>query len=506
MATPRSLRSTLRALRTAVAFAAALAAGPALASPAAGQLIPLRTVPVASGDQFRLLPSQTMGMGSVSYAVDDTIGDPWSQPAKGGRATTAFIGSPTFYLISEQRGAGRSFPVAGMFVGSEWFGGASLALQQIENTDGAQIFFTEPAIDICCFGCCGPSRTLSETFGRNLYVSAYLGRRVGESPWSVGLGVSAASLDAMDGVDLLYAGADRIDQSGTIGDVRLGAVRDTDGDRVSLLFAHNRVSMEHDVTFTDWRWDDSLQVPITERRVEANEDKTRTWAAQIGWDHDLETEGWRVGVSGAVNRKTHPKIPNYSIQNIPRDPGETWAYELGVGFSLTEEESTFALEVAVQPIWSTTWQEADTADVTASQGRLSEGDRSIENDFFFTNVMMRSGLSHTFENLTFQAGIEVRSYDYQLEQVNWVEQSVRDQDESWIEWSPTFGALLSLDALDLRYGLRVTTGTGRPGTATVFAASPESLASDVLLAPEGPLTLQDARVLTHQLSVTLPVR
>ncbi len=477
-----------------------------LASPLEAQLIPLRTVPVASGDQFRLLPSQTMGMGGVSYAVDDTLGDPWSQPAKGGRATTAFIGSPTFYLISEQRGAGRSFPVAGLFAGGPWFGGASLALQQVENSDGGEIFFTEPALDICCFGCCGPTRTLAETFGRNLYVSGYVGRRLGDGPWSVGLGFSAASLDAMDGVDLLYAGADRIEQSGTIADVRLGAVRDEDRDRLSLLFAHNRVSMEHDVTFTDWRWDDGLQVPITERRLEANEDKTRTWAAQVAWDHDLETEGWRVGVSGAVNRKTHPKIPNYSIQNIPRDPGDTWAYELGLGFSVAEDATTFALDVALQPIWSTTWQEADSSDVTASGGRLSVGDRSIENDFFFTNVLMRSGLSHTFDNLTFQAGVEVRSYDYQLEQVNWVEQTVRDQDESWIEWSPTFGALLSLPALDFRYGLRVTTGTGRPGTVAVFAVSPETLSSDVLLAPEGPLTLQEARVVTHQLSVTLPVR
>lgn len=502
IAIPRSLRRTMYAASLAVFTMIPVA----VATPAASQLIPLRTVPVASGDQFRLLPSQTMGMGSVAYAVNDTLADPWSQPATGGRAPTAFVGSPTFYVISEGRGAGRSFPVAGMFSGGDWFGGVAIALQQIENTDGAQIFFTAPALDLCCWGCCGPTRTLSETYGPNLYAAGYVGRRLGDGPWSVGVGLSAATLDAMDGVDLLYAGADRIEQSGSIKDIRLGAVRDSHRERLSLLVAHNRVSMEHDVTFTDWRWDDSLEVPIVDRRLEANEDKTRTWATQVAWDRDLAAEGWRVGVSGAVNRKTHPKIPNYTLQNIPRDPGDTWAYELGVGFSVTQEASTFALDVAIQPIWSDTWQEADTSDVTASLGRLSVGDRSIENDFFFTNVMMRSGLSHTLDNLTFQAGVEVRSYDYQLEQVNWVEQTIRDQDESWIEWSPTFGALLSLEALDVRYGLRVTTGTGRPGTAAVFAGSPESLANDILLAPEGPLTLQDARVVTHQFSVTLPVR
>ena len=504
---PRS-RSTRPA--AAILLAAALVSTP---WPSEAQLIPLRTVPVASGDQFRLLPSHTMGMGGVRYAVDDSLADPWGNPATGFRATTAFIGSPTFYGISEGRGAGRSFPVAGVFAGQEWFGGVSVALQQVENTNGDEIFFFgAPTLDLCCAGCCGQPRTLSETFGRNLYSMGYVGRRIGSGPWTVGVGISAASLDAMDGVDLLYAGADRIEQSGSITDVRAGILRDLDGERISFVLAHNRVSMEHDVTFTDWRWDDTLQVPVVERRLEANEDKTRTWAAQVGWSRDLAADGWRVGISGTVNRKSHPKIPNYTIQNIPRDPGETWAYELGLGFAVTQEASTFALDVALQPIWSNTWQEADTADVTASGGRLEVGDRSIENDFFFTNVVMRSGLSHRVDRLTFQAGVEVRSYDYQLDQVNRVEQTARDQDESWIEWSPTFGALVALDALDIRYGLRVTTGTGRPGTAgdIFLAAAPgdQLLGSgaDFILAPDGPLTLQDARVVTHQLSVTLPVR
>jgi hypothetical protein len=474
------------------------------------QLIPVRTVPVASGDQFRLLPSESMGMGGVHYAVDDSLADPWSNPAKGAGASTAFLGSPTFYTISQGRGAGRSFPVAGMFGGDAWFGGASIALQQVENSDGTRFFFGGPTLDLCCAGCCGGPQTLAETFGRNLYTGGYVGRRIGSTPWTVGLGLSAASLDAMDGVDLLYAGADRIEQSGSITDVRVGAYREAEDERISLILAHNRVSMEHDVTYTEWRWVDSIQAPELGRRVELNEDKTRTWAAQVAWDRDLATEGWRIGVSGAVNRKTHPKIPNYTIQNIPRDPGDTWAYELGAGFSVAKEVTTFALDVALQPIWSNTWQVADEADVTASNGRLSLGDRSIENDFFFTNVQMRSGLSHTVDQITFQAGVEVRSFDYELEQVDWVEQSVRDQDESWIEWSPTFGLAVSLSALDLRYGLRVTTGTGRPGTANRdgVLAAPETLSADAdfLLAPDGALTLQDARVVTHQLSVTLPVR
>lgn len=492
--------------RSLLGFVIAVAA---LAPGLDAQLIPIRTVPVASGDQFRLLPSRTMGMGEVTYAVDDSLSDGWTHPAKGGRAPTAFIGSPTFYDIAQDRGAGRSFPVAGIFSSGAWSGGASLALQQIENTDGATFFWGGPTLDICCVGCCGGPRTLSEIYGRNLYASGYLGRQLGDGPWTVGLGLSLASLDAMDGVDLLYAGSDRIEQDGSITDVRMGAYREDGRDRLSLLLAHNRVSMEHDVTYTDWVWVDSLQAPVSERRLEANEDKTRTWAGQVGWERDLSAPGWRIGVSGTVNRKTHPKIPDYTIQNIPRDPGESWAWELGFGFSLTEASTVFAMDVALQPIWSNTWQVADTSDVSASGGRLEVGDRSIDNDFFFTNVLMRSGVAHTLDALELQAGIEVKSYDYELEQVDRVEETVRDQNESWIEWSPTFGAAYALSALDIRYGLRVTKGTGRPGVAgDVLPRAEAALAADAdfLLAPGGALTLQEARVVTHQISVTIPVR
>lgn len=478
----------------------------ATATPGSAQLIPIRTVPVASGDQFRLLPSQSMSMGGVRFAVDDSLSAAWSNPALGSlNSETRFIGSPTFYGISNGNGGGKSFPIAGLFAGSQWFGGASLALQEIENPGTPGVFFlVEPAPDICCFQ---GAPTLAETFGRNLYASAYLGRKIG--PWSIGLGLGAASLEAMDGVDLLYSGSDRIEQTGDITDIRLGVVHESERDRLSLVAAHNRVSMTHEVTYTDWGWDDIAMLPTQTRRIEENLDHTRSWATQLLWNRDLSTPGWRIGVSGTVNYKSHPKIPNYSIQNIPRDPGHTWAYELGFGFAMSEGNSTFGLDVAVQPIWSNTWQEANAADVTASGGRLSVGDRSIENDFFFTNVMLRSGLTHRVDRISLQAGVEVRSYDYQLDQVNRVEDSFRDQDESWIEWSPTFGLAFAFPTLELRYGLRITTGTGRPGV-NLNGGRLESLSAgadaDFILAPEGPLTLQDARVVTQQISVSLPVR
>jgi hypothetical protein len=491
-------------MRTSVRIACSLLALSLAAASAGAQIVPLRTVPVASGDQFLLLPSATMGMGGVRVAVEDSLGDAWTNPAKGALVTeSAFIGSPTYYSI-ENGGGGRTFPMAGMFTGTTWFAGGALALQQIENDTPDDFFIASPWLDIW-----PPStpRRLSDASSRNLYASGYVGLRLG-SRWSVGLGLGASALDAMDGVDLLYAGSDRIEQSGGTQDIRLGVNARGDTDRLALILLHSRISMKHDVTYSDWIWDPVLMTGSWLTRVEKNEDRTRTWGAHVAWDRSLRAPGWRVGASGTVNHKSHPKIPNYEIQDIPRDPGTTWAYEAAVGFARTTGATTVGVDIVVQPIWSETWQEADSADVADSGGTLGLGDRSIENDFFFTNVVLRSGLSHDIGRTTVQAGLEVRSYAYSLEQMNRVLDAYREQDETWMEWTPTFGAVFRFSSLDLRYTGRLTTGTGRPGTAWApeMLATANQSASDFIIAPQGPLTLQDADVITHQVSVRIPVR
>ena len=479
-------------------LATATAAGQAL-----GQLVPVKTVPVAAGDQFFMLPSATLGMGGVTLAVDDSLADPWSNPAQGVFiAEPALLGAPTFYTISDQGGAGRTFPVAGFFKGGRWFGGAAMALQQVDNATGDNdVIWMRP------LPWPGGGQRLSDASARNVYAQGFLGARLGEGPWSLGLGFSAASLGALDGVDLLYMNAERVDQSGTLGDVRLGLYRNGDRDRVAILLLHDRVSMTHDVTYVDIQWDTVNWTPTAVRRIDVNEDKTRTVGGQVAYDRDLTAPGWRFGTSLTVNRKSHPKIPNYEIQNIPRDPGTTWAYAVGVGVSRTRGPVAFALDVEMQPIWSDTWQEADEDVKTSDGGLIEAGGRTIENEFFFTNVILRTGFSWAVGISTLQAGVEVRSYDYRLEQRDHVTVTFRDQDENWMEWSPSLGAAFRVGDVELRYTGRLTTGTGQPGVlATPEALMARDAAADFILAPQGPLTLQDATVTTHQLSARIPIR
>jgi hypothetical protein len=311
----------------------------------------------------------------------------------------------------------------------------------------------------------------------------------------------------MDGVDLLYTGADRIDQSGTVGDVKLGLFRAGDRDRLGIVLVHSRVSMRHDVTYLDVTWDTLTWNPTVTPRVEVNEDRTRTWGGRMMYDRDLAAPGWRFGTSLTMNHKSHPKIPNYEIQNIPRDPGTTWAYDVGVGVSRTRGGTTFGLDLHLQPIFSSTWQEADGATPTDAGGTIPDGGRTIENEFFFTNAMVQVGLDHSWKTWSVQAGLEVRSYDYDFEQKNNIDGSFRDQRESWMEWTPTLGAAVRLSDMEIRYAARMTSGTGQPGVR-LDRAIEEAMdaSSDFIVAPQAPLTLQDASVLTHQFSVVIPIR
>src|SRR5437773_401166 len=98
----------------------------ALAGPAAAQLISIKTVPIAQGDQFEIFPSNNLGMGSVSIALADTLLDAFLNPAKGARLGAArFFGAPTAYGISQGAGGGRTLPLAINAGSGAWCGSGS---------------------------------------------------------------------------------------------------------------------------------------------------------------------------------------------------------------------------------------------------------------------------------------------------------------------------------------------------------------------------------------------
>jgi hypothetical protein len=476
-----------------------------LAGPGRAQLISLKTVPVAAGDQFFLFPSHNQAMGGVSIALDDHVLDPFINPAKGGqiRQAQVFV-APVYYNVSNNAGSAGALSAGALFSG-RFFGGGLVALQQVKRGDA--FFGPVPLWDVSVL----PPNALSERSATNKYGYLSFGTRL---PGELTIGASAfvADLNAMDGVEHLYAMASNIDQTGDLQDIRIGLTKTFAGNRtVDAVALFHRFDMRHDVTYVDWVVVDSMNWIWEPRtRVETNLDKTDTWGMQVGYVQPIGRHGWRLGGTLTGNWKSHPKIPNYEIMNIPRDPGNSTAFDIGVGVAKVLGPTTFGIDIVYEPGTSDTWAEAEAAIGTVSGDTIPPGGRTIENEFSFSNAFVNVGIAREVGPAVLQLGLGLRAYDFELDQWDHVEETARRQSEQWIEWVPSWGARVQFGDLELRYLGRVTTGTGRPGTAWDGAVAERALdfgtANDILLAPSGPLTLQDVTVLTHQVSLSVPLR
>jgi hypothetical protein len=287
------------------------------------------------------------------------------------------------------------------------------------------------------------------------------------------------------------------------------------GDRsLEAIVLHNRFGMTHDVFYLDSFWDPGTQQFSQRPRLERNLDRTSTWGLHVEYEHPITATGWRLGWLATANRMSHPKIPNYEIMNIPRDPGHSSAFNVGVGISRTHEASTFGIDVIYEPIFSHTWADSEVPIETERGETIPAGGKTIENQFRFSNALFRMGFGQELDigdggmGAGLQFGLMVRSIHYWLDQENHIQISARSHEERWMEWTPTWGFSVRFPELEIRYRGRVTNGTGRPGVAgpPVGVLEDSAVGSNILVAPSGPLTLDEVRVVTHQISLSLPLR
>jgi hypothetical protein len=484
---------------------------------ASAQLITIKTVPVAQGDQFALFPSQRAGMAGVSIALADTLLDPFGNPATGARLSRPyFFGSPGLYTVSSHAGGGRTLPVGVLTRTGPWFGAVWLRLQELDASrqDVGQVFvdqlrpFVRDPTALAGLG--------AESYG-NTYAFGSLGRTLPGSGWSVAGSVFWARLNGVDGVDLLYAGSQGLRQFGHAVDVRVGALKALAGDQsLEAVVLHNRFGMTHDVTYLEFFWDPGTQQQIARPRVEQNLDRTNTWGLHVEYERPTDAHGGRVGLLATANRMSHPKIPNYEVMSIPRDPGYSNAFNLGIGFSRTGGAATFGIDAIYEPIWSHTWADAAGPTPTVNGSVIPAGGMTIENRFRFSNALLRLGVSNTLGrgdgdstgvSSTWQLGVAVRAIHYTLRQWDHVQAFSRTMQESWVEWAPTWGLSLHFPAFDVRYNGRMTHGVGRPGVRSGFERFDTAPAGGgIIVAPRGPLTLDEVKVLTHQFSLAFPLR
>jgi len=492
-----------------------------VAATAPAQTIPIQTVPLVPADQFDIFPSYTLAMGGVSIALRDTLHDPFVNPAKGARVRAArFFTSPTLYHVSRDAGAGRTLPLGVLGRAGSWFGGLAVALQQVDASHPPSRSLNTPlpfaaTADPSANSVVPNPPNLSpapDTHG-NALAFALIGTTLPGSGVSLGGSVRWAKLRALDGVDLLYPGSARVNQYGETVDARLGLLKEWEGDRsFEAIVLHERFRMTHDVTFLDTFWNPGTQQFFQTPRLERNRDFSKRWGAQVKYERPLPEPGWRIGLLATANRTSQPNTPNTDLLNIPQDPGLSNAYELGVGVSRASGPALFGMDVVYQPIWSTTWAEAGAPTATSGGNVIPLGGRTIENGFHFSNVLFRLGFSHEVvqsltRTVTLQLGFLVRSVHYNLAQRDFVEVATRRLEESWAEWTPTWGLSIRHPEFELRYRGRVSHGTDRlvPPSDVVFGVADARPIG--FFPPSAPAsTPNGVHVVMHQFSISLPLR
>src|SRR5687768_7230781 len=98
------------------------------------QVVTPKTVPVLQSGQFDIFPSARAGMGGPVIAVDDSLLDPFVNPAKATRIGVGHVFSaPFFHSISGARGGGRSLPVGGGASWGRWSATGIFAFQQLDR-------------------------------------------------------------------------------------------------------------------------------------------------------------------------------------------------------------------------------------------------------------------------------------------------------------------------------------------------------------------------------------
>jgi hypothetical protein len=482
------------------------------ASVLSAQGIHIRTVPIIAANQFEFYLSLARGMGNLSIAFDDPLGDPFVNPAKASRIRGVTIfSSPTQNNWSNENGrlvmgssgsskylgtSMNSIPFGGFFQMGKMYAAGMVAYQGYSSKRSTPVYWWEFS-----------SPSVRKDIGSNSYVFGLFGVRFPESNVSIAGSISSADYEALDGVNLLYPGSSDIKQSGWSREYKLGIMAElTDVDQLEFVAAQNVFKARHEVTYPVLPWIVFDSMPVAQTRSELNRDESKGWILHGGYKRRID-DSWKVGAIITVNWKEHPKIPTYDLAGIPRDPGTSIAYNIGLGAVRYGQRSTWGLEYIYEPITSYTWTEAGEGNSIAGSQSLSSNFKTVENFFDFSNHILRVGLHSKTkcEWLEGRLGVQLHFYNYELNQNDNIDHTSRLFNYHWLEAILSGGLNIKFSNIELMYTLQVILGNGIVGTGgawlfdtNTFAAS--TRANDFLIAPSGSLVVDKIPLLTHQIT------
>ena len=466
------------------------------------QEINLRTVPLVTGNQADFYPSISRGMGNLSIAFDDSLADPLVNPAKASKlGELELFFSPTRNTWSNEDGrpvytGSGSAKYLGTAINSIPFG---LYLKKGNFFTGGIISYQSYSSDrsIPNYGLNSNSKS---DVGNNVYLFGLVGARFPELKLSVAGSVSWSELHAIDGVNLLYPGSYDIKQFGRSLDYKIGFVAEpSELEQLEFVIARTTFKSSHEVTYSPQYWFYRGDW-FSGYRIESNKDESKGWIIHTKYNKSISDE-IKVGGIFTVNWKEHPKIPNYALANIPRDPGSSTAYNIGVGIIDTGERTTLGFEYIYEPMASYTWAEAGSGNLP-----YPSSFKTVENFFDFYNHIIRGGIytKTDISWLDYRLGVQLYFNKYNLKQNDNILNTSRTFDENWLETTLCGGLTINLSGFQILYSLQVILGDGIVGSENNQVV-PYDIASmrgeaDFLIAPSGPLSVEDVPLITQQIS------
>lgn len=440
---------------------------------ASAQIIPVKTVPIAEGDQFTFLPSANRGMAGVGIALPDSLLDPFTNPATGARVRRSHVfSSPSVYSLSRNRSNGSTLPVGAFVRARSVFVGGGFALQKLtapRQEDGS-IFAISTVL--------APASEIEPR--SNQYAFALIGSTSRGFLPAWGASLFWSRLGGVEGTELLYPLSQNVRQHADAVTLRAGVMKElTPRQTLEAVIVHNRFASQHEVNYVEFIWDPATRRPLQRIFVDQNFERTHVWGIQIQHRRTLSDSTWTIGTSVVANRSDRLDHPTQGMMSVTRDPGESSALNAGVGVARTSNGTTFAADAIYEPIWS----------------RARESDTDVH--YRFSNAILRGGVKHELSSesadvkLQLQLGMQLRSINHSR--------------RSWTEWLHTWGMSVRALEFDMHYQGRVHSGVNRPG-APEFPNDVFTL--DVLRGPfsQPQPVLLPVRVTTHHLSISVPIQ
>ena len=498
---------------------------------AAAQLIQIKTLPIADGDQWRIFPSANAPMADLSIALSDSLLDPFVNPRRARASRTAVCSSDR-----RRSTPFRKAPAAGgrcrwaASSASARCSGASRSRFR-SSTPSRQRSGVLPALRRPSIQ---PSRRRLTTSAvtptapsrENRFAFASLGRSFSTAGLSLAGSVLWSGLRNIDGVDLLYTGSAGVNQHGGALDARLGLTkewattrgRDRRGDSAAQPLRHGA---RRDLGRSGF--DPNTRTSLSRARIDHNLDRTNTWGMQLAILAAARRHGLAHRRDATTNLVSHPKLPDLpdrQVMVIPWDPGtprrttsasasrnRVRAHDARRRRDLRADSHAHVGGGAVE-----TATEARRFPQAARPRRTSSASRtrSCACRTARHELPMDSLRDRAARHPGSRAASRCASISYA-----WIRPTTSPGrrasiDEDWIEWTRTWG--LSIRSRS-RGALHRTLVDGRwtPGRARQWRCRLRPRrgcrsTSNVSSAPTVRLTLTGVSVYTHQFSVSLPIR